>query len=318
MAPFSDTPGHATSGLVKWSDDRGDWVRRAFVSRKDNVDVLMLTAPSKGEISCAVRLGVDPGMGLPKRMIFTTETIASQLGIHAKYAPKLDAGYEGMTRAVIAGGMCQAQGNTLRIDGAKSVLLLSRTAKYVEHCESHWSSGEIQQALAALPSDDDKLLQRHVAVHQPIYDRVNMDLGAAPADRAQPNKILLNEQKTSSEPVLALRERIFDAGCYYFLSSSNEDTPPDLLGIWTGDTKAGWGGYYHLDANLNLQVGGGNIGDLPEAMEGYFKINEARRADFETNAQKLLGCQGMVAGGNSPGPQSGLMVPINDDRSYVP
>ena len=114
----------------------------------------------------------------------------------------------------------------------------------------------------------------------------------------------------------ALWERLFYAGRYHFLSSSCGLTPPDLLGIWTGDCNAGWGGYYHLDANLNLQVSGGNIGAMPEAMEGYFHLNEAWRKDFETNAAKLLGCRGMLACGNTPGISSGLMGAINTYYPY--
>jgi hypothetical protein len=51
-------------------------------------------------------------------------------------------------------------------------------------------------------------------------------------------------------------------------------------------------------------------------MEGYFKINEAWAPDFTLNAKKLLGTRGMVAGGNTPGPQSGLMAGINDYYPY--
>ena len=113
-------------------------------------------------------------------------------------------------------------------------------------------------------------------------------MNAPDKDRSLSNEKLLEIQQQSDYPVMALWERIFDAGRYYFLSSSSELTPPDLLGIWTGDCQAGWGGFYHLDANLNLQVSSGNIAAMPEAMEGYFKINEAWRDDFRLNARNLL------------------------------
>lgn len=102
----------------------------------------------------------------------------------------------------------------------------------------------------------------------------------------------------------------------YFLSSSDSANPPDLLGIWAGDCNAGWGGYYHLDANLNLQVAGGNIGNMPECMQGYFTLNEAWQKDFETNASRLLGCRGMVAAGNTPGRTTGLMANISEYYPY--
>ncbi len=115
------------------------------------------------------------------------------------------------------------------------------------------------------------------------------------------NEDLLSLQANSASAVKALWERVFDAGRYYYLSSSSAQTPPDLYGLWTGDANDAGFFAYNMDANLNLQIGGGNIGDLPEAMEGYFEINEGWRADFETNAAKLLGCRGMISSGNTPG-----------------
>src|SRR5260370_3475995 len=56
---------------VKWTDYRGDWERKSFVSRKDTVDVQLLTAPTRGKLNCSIKLGTDPGMGLPKEVVFT-------------------------------------------------------------------------------------------------------------------------------------------------------------------------------------------------------------------------------------------------------
>lgn len=42
--------------IVRWSDDRGEWERRSFVSRDANVSVFELQAPAFGGLSCAVSL----------------------------------------------------------------------------------------------------------------------------------------------------------------------------------------------------------------------------------------------------------------------
>ncbi|HZE85695.1 MAG TPA: hypothetical protein VE035_15365, partial [Puia sp.] len=194
--------------------------------------------------------------------------------------------------------------------------LLTRTEKYYTGCERGWGQEKIQAQLAALRADYDLLLKGQIATHQAIYDRVRIDLHGSAVDRARSNEELLALQKNAGVAVPALWERIFDAGRYYYLSASSELTPPDLLGIWTGDCNAGWGGYYHLDANVNLQVSGGNIGDMPEAMEGYFRLNEGWASDFRTNARKLLGCRGLLAAGNTPGTSSGLMASINTYYPY--
>jgi alpha-L-fucosidase 2 len=217
---------------------------------------------------------------------------------------------------VVSGGTKNINGNVLTVANADSVTLLTRTDKYYADCETQWDKQNLQKQLAMIPANYNTLLKGQIATHEAIYDRVKLDLNADAADRSKTNEELLAMQKTAATPVKALWERVFDAGRYYYLSSSSELTPPDLLGIWTGDCNAGWGGFYHLDANVNLQVAGGNIGDMPEAMEGYFKLNEGWKTDLETNARKLLGCRGMLAAGNSPGTSSGLMANINDYYPY--
>ena len=51
----------STEVKVHWTDERGDWVRRTFTSRPDNLVVQWLTAP-KGQ-SVNVRITVSAGGG---------------------------------------------------------------------------------------------------------------------------------------------------------------------------------------------------------------------------------------------------------------
>ena len=303
--------------IVRWSDDRGEWERRSFVSRNANVSVFELQAPASGGLSCAVSLQMLEEMNFPKGMKVNSLHAKDYLNIRVNYAPPMDAeGYEGGIRVKQSGGSSFLRNDTLYIQNASKVLLLARTEKYATDCMAEWDKGLLKEALNKIKPDYKSLVKAHKAIHTAIFNRVKMDLGASPAERLLSNEELLEKQKQTDSPVLALWERIFYAGRYHFLSSGNELTPPDLLGIWTGDCNAGWGGYYHLDANLNLQVSGGNIGAMPEVMEGYFHLNEVWRKDFEINATKLLGCRGMLACGNTPGLSSGLMASINDFYPY--
>lgn len=305
---------------VNWSDNRGAWSRKSFVSRQDNVTVQYLPAPSNEAITCSIQLSTDPGMNFPSGMTFTSLIATNFLNMRVKYPSGYgDAGYEGVTRVVQTGGTASINGNVLTISNAASVILLTRTAKYYTNSESQWDQQPIQSQLAALPADYGLLLNGQLATHEIIYDRSKIDYGASPSDRTLPNELLLAMQANSATPVNALWERIFDAGRYYFLSSSSSNAPPDLFGIWTGV----YGPFgpansmgYTLDANLNLQIADGNIGDMPEAMAGYFSINEGWQRDFETNASKLLGCRGILACGNTPGTTSGFEATINTTYPY--
>lgn len=296
---------------VKWTDNRGNWERTSFVSRKDNVVVQYLKAPDKGTLSCSIRLAVDSGMNFPHGMAFSTFASSGYLNFRAHYPENTNgAGYEGVVRVLTSGGTETVEGNILKISNARSVTLLTRTARYFSDCENEWNQQKLQKQLALVPAAYPVLLKGQQATHQLIYDRVKLDLDAPAADRTLTNEALLAKQKKSEIAVTALWERIFDAGRYYYLSSSSDQAPPDLLGIWTGDCNVGWSGFYHLDANLNLQVAGGNIGDMPEAMEGYFNLMDRLKDGFEINASKLLGCRGLLGGGNTAG-RNGLISALN-------
>jgi hypothetical protein len=317
VSNYSRTCNYRTGEIaVNWTDNLGNWVRKSFVSRQDNVIVQYLTAPTSGTISCSIQLSTDPGMHFDSGMTFTNASNINYLNMRVAYPSNTNgAGYEGVTRVVTSGGTKTMNGNVMNISGANSVIMLTRTAKYYSNCVNTWNLQNLQNQLAAISTDYTTLLNGQIATHQAIYDRVKLDLNANATDRARTNEDLLSIQKNSSTPVKALYERIFDAGRYLYLSSSSDQSPPDLLGLWTGDSNVGWQGFYHLDANLNVQIDGGNVGDMPEAMEGYFTAIERWRAGFETNATKLLGCRGMLGGGNTAG-LNGLMANINTYYPY--
>ena len=308
-----------TTGEIKvnWSDNRGDWTRSSFVSRQDNVVVQQLSAPTKGKLTCSIALGIDPDMKMFGGMTYAQNNSTRLLNFRAKYGPDTgDAGYEGVTRVEAKGGRLYMEGDVLMVEGADEVLLLTQTEKYRSDASAAWDKEAIQKRLYSVSADYGALLQGQKDTHTAIYNRVSVDYDAGAEERALSNEELLARQKMTEKPVKALYERLFDAGRYYFLCSGYEKSVADLGGIWAGDTDAGWGGFYHLDANLNLQIAGGVIGDMPEVMEGYFHLNEVWEEDFKTNARKLLGCRGLLAAGNTPGEQSGLISSLNYDYPY--
>ncbi|GAA1007748.1 hypothetical protein Aple_071350 [Acrocarpospora pleiomorpha] len=307
---------------VNWTDDKGDWKRDSFVSQTDGVTVQYLPAPAGQKLDVKLGLSIDPGMNLlNKGVTYVNNSNTDFLNLRAKYPNgSYNAGYEGVTR-IVTDGVKTMAGTDVSVTNATYVMLLSLTQRYDGTyaggvpAEQDWNKQLLQARLAAIPGDYQALLNRHVAKHSEMFNRVSIDFGAGPEDRSKSNEELLAAQKTATTPNLALFERLYYSGRYHLIGSSSATAPPDLLGNWTGDSNVGWDGYYHLDANLNLQISGGNIGNLPEVMAGYWWINKQWQADFRTNAQKLLGTRGMLTGGNTPNGE-GLISNINFDYPY--
>ncbi|MET8289541.1 discoidin domain-containing protein [Streptomyces sp. NPDC005132] len=313
-----------SNGVVKvnWDDSKGSWERDSFVSRTDGATVQYQAAPAGQKETLTLGLSIDPGMNLlNKGVTYTDNSTTDYLNLRVKYpSGSYNAGYEGVTRIVTDGTKTLSNGQ-VTVSNASYVLLLSLTQRYNGTynggvpAEQEWGKNLLRQKLAGLSTDYSTLLNRHTDAHSSIFGRVSIDFGASAADRAKSTEQLLAEQKSSSTPVPALYERMFYAGRYHLLGSSGPTQAPDLLGNWTGDSNVGWDGYYHLDANLNLQISSGNIGNMPEAMTGYFWLNQQWQKDFETNAKKLLGTRGMLTGGNTPNGE-GLISNINFDYPY--
>ena len=297
---------------VDWSDRHGTWSRKSFVSRKDDVAVVKISEKDKKNFSCAISLEIPDNANFPDGIEISRNNTSSSFGIKVMHAPPMQMrGFEGLVDFSAKDGKCEFRNDTLFISDATEITLITGIGIIFD------SGTSFSNKFSEYLSDNyETLLERHTGIHSNIFNRVRLDLKADPESRCLSNEELLKMQKEDPNPVAALWERLFNSGRYHFLSSSSELTPPDLLGIWTGDCNAGWGGYYHLDANLNLQVAGGNIGDMPEAMEGYFNIIETWTEDFERNASDLLNCRGMLACGNTPGLSSGLMASVNEYYPY--
>lgn len=77
----------------------------------------------------------------------------------------------------------------------------------------------------------------------------------------------------------ALMEKLYDMGRYFIITESE-----DLLLSVT-----------QYNINVNLQVRSGNLINLSEAMEVFFKFIEEKLPDFRINTQNIFGCRGILA-----------------------
>ncbi len=286
------TTGEAT---VVWNDNRGRWRRRLFVSRPDNVVVHRIEAPPGKKLDCTFTID-EKLPEVPDDVSFRKNFSRGWFGLDGKYPEgRMHHGFEMLTRVVPDGGRVKAGENNLRITDANEILLLTRLVRYETGQEAEAS--KLKTDLAQIPADYDVLLKRHARIHGEIFNRVELDLGGE--DCARSVEELLKD-KPEDGVNAALLEKMFDMGRYVYLSSSG-DWPPRLVGLWTGTWRPNWRGDFTLDANVNLAVSSGNIGNMPEAMEAYFNLIEGIADDWKVNARKLYGCCGVLSGMRTDG-----------------
>ena len=97
------TEDFATGELqVRWSDEQGDWTRKLFVSRTDDVIVMSINGP-KGKVAC------DLAMEIKHPLVKSEMAVADGwLSAHNTYL-KGKGGYDNLIRVVPTGGTMSSE-----------------------------------------------------------------------------------------------------------------------------------------------------------------------------------------------------------------
>jgi alpha-L-fucosidase 2 len=282
----------STEVKVHWTDERGEWVRRTFTSRPDNVVVQWLTAP-KGQ-SVNVRITVAPGGGGMRggrggRGGFgqggmrgagggqgdaQTDFNEQRLIYKGRLDPSVDnRGYAGVTRVVRDGGSARMEGDTLVIENASSVMLLTRIEYFPDYSEEQVEA--VRQAVEQITPDYPALLERARKVQSEMLDRVTVNFGGA-SQYAMSSEELCSAQRSSSGYSAAFLEKLFDMCRYWLIITSGKYCSVSAL----------------TNININLQIAPIALGYLRESEEAYFNWMESLAPDFRTNAKNVFGMRG--------------------------
>lgn len=296
-----------TSGEIKvsWKDSTGAWERNSFVSRSDYVVVQEIRSNDAKKINCSVSLRFQnsnekrwSSQGGELNIAKPVTLVNSNLLVYRGGYTLNQRGYEAVTYVIQEGGKTSSNGDSVIIEKANHVLLLTKLEPLELYRRSRMQ--EIENYLRGFILKYPNLLDRHQKIHSDMFNRVSLDLTAR-ADRTKSSEALIAEQKNMQDGVnLELLETMFDMGRYALISSSG-DNPPNLMGIWNGEWRPAWSGDFTLDANINLQISAANLGNLPESIESYTQLLERIAPDWEKNAIRLYGARGYLSGTRTSG-----------------
>jgi alpha-L-fucosidase 2 len=295
------------SGEVKvvWQDNAGLWERRSFVSRPDNVVVQSLTAPSASGLNATLRLDtsgvlanrasspdkdrptirIADGGGQPlhlhnpgaEEVRFKRAFDAKHLVLEGSYVVETGApGYASVTRVIADGGSIEVKGDSLVLNGVRSLTLITRVETYPELKKQDVEG--LKAAVDQLSGSYSELLERHRPGQAEVIDRTSVDFGGGPSDHAMSGEEMLVDQRLRFGYNPVLLADMFDMGRYW-------------LYLRSGSIPPMWG---HVNVNVNLQISGAVMGDLPEAMQSYVHWVEAQLPDAQTNARNIFGARGAL------------------------
>jgi alpha-L-fucosidase 2 len=295
--------------VVRWSDDRGVFERRMFVSRKDGVAVLEITGPKPGSLDC--RLALVPrepsdefngDSDIAKRSdemfkehVSAIESTAGDSSLTYRneytraYPGSLHA-LEGYARVIATGGATESESDgTLVVKGAERILVFVDIQPLYDPKKSEVEAMKV--SLAKLPADYGSLLERHAKLHGALFNRTRLDLGGG-SDHQRTTEELL-EDSSYEKLNLALIEKEFDAARYNIISCTGE-LPPTLQGVWGGTYVPGWASDFTQNGNVPSAIAANMMGNMPELMLAYTSYIESIVPWLEINAKHLFGARGIV------------------------
>jgi hypothetical protein len=306
---------------AQWSAGGAAYTRRMFVSQTDNA-IVVVTAGPKGGLDLRVEMAPVGNDGIARTLCAQPDTIAAHnVYVHGK------GGYDAAVRIVAHGGSQSRDGDAaVTIEGADSVLLIARIQPWKAPIEGSdawpyspdnpdfarddqvaglyraadaynpaWMT-DLTDSLATLPADYQRLFKPHATAWGDMFFRVSLDLRGSQAERGLSSEALLDLAQSEQRLPGALLERMYDAGRYVYMCSAGPETPPNLFGIWTGTWEPAWSGDYTTDTNLQLDIECAHSAGMHEKMAGYFNLWDSYVPDFRTNARRLYGCRGILAG----------------------
>jgi alpha-L-fucosidase 2 len=301
---------------VIWTDEQGDWLRETFTSRPDNIVIQRLNAPTGQSVNVRISLqksnewsmtsgtswGNRPTWGASKGTEANdvkNDCNVQRLIYKCRMDPSVDnSGYAGVTRVIRNGGSARMDQDTLVIEKASSVILLTRIEYFPDFSDDKVDA--LWQAVEQINPDYAALMERHSKVQSEMLNRVTVDFGGA-SQNGMSTEELLSDQRSRPDCSPALLEKVFEMGRHWFILTSGKypNIPSEVsftINLQTPDLEPPdrrRGEETRPAGPGLLQTAGAVQGDLREGMEAYFNWIESLAPDCRANAKNIFGLRGM-------------------------
>ncbi|MBL8899231.1 MAG: serine hydrolase [Planctomycetes bacterium] len=270
-----------------------------FASGVDQVLVWVARTESAAGFDCELELSrpADRGRTTHESKVVGRAALAMQ-GQVTQQRERADAGRAWQRFAVLLelecdGGRIEAEGNALRVSGAREIrLFLAGECEFEGAEPAARASERVQRARAkgwsALRAD-------HLREHLGWMERCELSLENPAEARALPTpQRLARHAQGARDPFLAAL--LFQYGRYLLVGCSRPGTQPaNLQGLWNEHIDAPWSADYHLNINLQMNYWPAEVTGLAELGEPYLVLIEKIAAAGEKRARESFGCRGWVA-----------------------
>jgi alpha-L-fucosidase 2 len=307
--------------------------REYFASHPANVMVFRFTANKPGAHSGTLglvdarKVRIDASGGR-----LTAKGNLAGVTYKSKRPYDIALDYETQVLVRHEGGTLEARDGVISFSGVDTLTVyIDAGTDYVNLREQKWRGAHPHEAItarlaAAAATPYDQLLAAHVRDYQSLFNRVALDLGAAPeaarqlstdrrlvayrgAEAVASNGSIYdgnNEDGATlglSDP--ELEALLFQYARYLMISSSRPgDLPANLQGVWNNNNEPPWRCDYHSDVNVQMNywfVDAANLGEcfvpLAEWLHSVIPVRrDATKKEFGTRGWMTRSENGIFGG----------------------
>jgi len=282
---------------VKYEHDGVAYSREYFTSYPDKVMAIRLSASKAGALSFTLRPTIPfLGSGKSGTVVAKGDTI-TLAGVMSYF----NIQFEGQFKVIPSGGTMKAANNTISVSDADSTVILIAVGTNYQFDPKVFLTEKNAEKLAGFPHPHakvsgyladaaakpyEKLLANHKADYTELYDRVNLDLGAAEPAMTTDELVDAYPAGPSSRYLEVLA---FQFGRYMLICSSRNGTlPPNLQGIWNVYKDPPWASQYLHDTNLQMAYAPVFSTNMPELFDCYVRYFNAYVPLQEVHATQYI------------------------------
>ena len=281
---------------TRYTADGVTFTREVFASPVDQVIVMRLTADRPGKVSfgCTFRSPQSNTVSVADHTLWLRGVNPPQHGTPGALK------FVAAARVVLEGGRLAEAPGSLSVTGADSATLLIAAAtsyRNYHHVSGNPEKAVLRRLRAARKKPFARLLAAHVAEHQRLFRRVQLDLGTSDAARLPTDERIKNFDSGNDPQLAAL---YFQFGRYLLISCSRPGgQPANLQGLWNESMSPPWESKYTININTEMNYWPAEACNLGECHQPLFAMIDDLTHTGARMAKVQYGARGWVAHHNT-------------------
>ena len=271
------------------------FTREVIASYPDRVVAVRVTADKPGAVTFDAALMTPHTQHEVVRVSDNTLAVRGQVAHTTKNKTPSEMRFEARLMVRADGGSVRVDDGAVHIEGADAAtLVLAAATSYVNYKDI--SADPAARCAAVLAKLGDKTYETvrrdHVADHQNLFRRVDIDLGTSDAARNETHERLRTFAEGNDPHLAALA---FQYGRYLLIASSRPGSQPaNLQGVWNHRLDPPWDSKYTDNINTEMNYWPAELANLPECHEPLFALLADCAETGARTARTFYDCPGWV------------------------